>query len=456
MINSLKDMKFSKFNKKVKIDEDIYLYNGVTGGLCKVNEDAREVFLKSDLKNDINSIEALDQKEIASMVDGGMIVHEDLDEHNMLKSIHNMSIYGNENSLGLTLLPTMGCNFRCTYCFEQNHNYPTKMMSTEVMDKVVDLVDTSLRENGELLITWFGGEPLLDFSILEKLQLKINKVVQKKKLILNAGIVTNGYLMTKDVSNRLVDLGIKTAQITIDGTKEHHDSKRVLANGNGTFDKIIKNILEKNDDLYVSIRINIDKNNVKCIPSFIDYLKESGVSDKKNVSLYFSVIRDYDVLNNCLSKQCFNIKEYSNEELELNEIAYEKGINVELKIRPNLSVCGSLSPRSYVIEPDGTIQKCWSAVGDKSKMVGHLVDRDFDKIIAKSNQAKWYSWSEFDSGKCKECDILPLCMGGCPYYTIYDEYRKSEDDYNCNPMKYTINQSIKLIVKKIDEKSKKA
>lgn len=53
-------------------------------------------------------------------------------------------------------------------------------MSDEVIDAILNLIDSRLKENGQLVITWYGGEPLLRFDIVKKLQSKILRMANKK------------------------------------------------------------------------------------------------------------------------------------------------------------------------------------------------------------------------------------------------------------------------------------
>ena len=33
----------------------------------------------------------------------------------------------------------------------------------------------------------------------------------------------------------------------------------------------------------------------------------------------------------------------------------------------------------------------------------------------KKNVFKWLAWDVFEREECLECDVLPICMGGCPF-----------------------------------------
>ena len=64
------------------------------------------------------------------------------------------------NAIGLTICPTLNCNFACPYCFE---DHAPGIMLNEVQDDVVSLAKRMLESSGasELRVNWFGGEPLI-------------------------------------------------------------------------------------------------------------------------------------------------------------------------------------------------------------------------------------------------------------------------------------------------------
>ncbi|MNC98452.1 hypothetical protein D3C83_164060 [compost metagenome] len=55
-------------------------------------------------------------------------------------------------------------------------------------------------------------------------------------------MTSNGYFLSRDVFERLRELGIASYQISFDGPKAWHDRKRVLAGGKGTYDRIWQNL----------------------------------------------------------------------------------------------------------------------------------------------------------------------------------------------------------------------
>ena len=106
-------------------------------------------------------------------------------------------------------------------------------MTDEVEDKLVKFISSN-EQAKQLTVTWFGGEPLLEFKRI----VSLTKKMQALNLDYQADMITNGYLLTEKVVAMLPSLSISSLQITINGMKAVHDSRRCLKLGAPTFDRI--------------------------------------------------------------------------------------------------------------------------------------------------------------------------------------------------------------------------
>ena len=95
-----------------------------------------------------------------------------------------------------------------------------------------------------LSVAWFGGEPLVGMPVIESLSQRIIALCKEKNVQYSASIITNGYLLTKEVAEKLKEYHVRSAQITVDGPKEIHDTRRPMANGQGTYDVIMEHLAE--------------------------------------------------------------------------------------------------------------------------------------------------------------------------------------------------------------------
>lgn len=439
---NVSDYKLSDYNLAFFEQDHLFIHNSFTGAFVKIDDIYSDI-IDQVFKSNLDRLTELPEEIQNGMVDGGFIINKNTNEFNVLKSLHSLARFKGGNSLVLTILPTLGCNFRCPYCFEQNGNYPSKKMSLEVIKAIVKYADDHLNEGGFLNVSWYGGEPLMAFDVIEKTQNLLCDLAKRKNLTIKSSMISNGYLLDKSMSNKLVHLGIDSVQVTIDGPKEIHNRTRILSNGSGSFDRILANLSEIDASLNVSIRVNIQKSNISKFPDLLESLRNNGLNNKENIQVYSAPVRDYSSENPNIYSTCYSTGEYANEELKMNKLLKEYNFRVGDNISPNLSVCGAISDNALVIEPDGTLQKCWNVVGDSDERVGNILKSDENYSNNEPemiNLSKWYSWSGYEQQECKSCKVLPMCMGGCPYYTINPNNKFESQEYKCSSRKYNIKE----------------
>ena len=85
--------------------------------------------------------------------------------------------------------------------------------------------------------------------------------------------------MTNRISRKLLEFGIEKIQITLDGSKRIHNSKRKLHTGEGTFGVIINNLKEADKNLKIMLRVNVDKKNTDYMEELLDELISYGVHE---------------------------------------------------------------------------------------------------------------------------------------------------------------------------------
>lgn len=143
-----------------------------------------------------------------------------------------------------SFLVTENCNLRCKYCFEK-HN--TKVMSEEVAFKALELLSNNalIEHKREFHAMLFGGEPLLNIDLIDKIFHEGERLAKEKDLRFTASIVTNATIFNDEIKSVLTwhkDSSNITIQLSIDGDKETQDEYRVTIDGHGSFDLVDKNV----------------------------------------------------------------------------------------------------------------------------------------------------------------------------------------------------------------------
>jgi uncharacterized protein len=208
---------------------------------------------------------------------------------------------------------------------------------------------------------------------------------------------------------------IKRVQITLDGPRNIHNTKRVDKDGNGTYDRIIENICRLRGKCNVDIRINVDnKMSVEQVVELLNELKSLeliGFYAKKRISYYIAPITTTTEKCQSQSNVCFSRPEFSKFAKQLYEIS---GFKARFVGFPNAKpvFCGLLSRTSYAIDSKGRISKCWETMGNSNRCIGHVA-----KPLSLSSKIlrEWLLHDPLnDNSDCHSCKYLPICMGGCP------------------------------------------
>ena len=309
--------------------------------------------------------------------------------------------------LGLTICPTLQCNFRCPYCFEHSQA-ESSVMTPETVDRLMHFIQ-SYKEIKHLSIAWYGGEPLLGFDVICDITEKIKGLDLD---IDDLGIVTNGYLLDGKKIAQLNDLKIKTIQITLDGPEGVHDTRRVLAGGGPTFQRILDNVdtLMKSDYKgSCAIRVNVDKSNQD---TYFALRKELLDRYKgKKLTVYPGHVNTG--IGQAYDHACgLNLQEWTDFTIEHHR-CNSKGPTANFYPSGNLdSICVATSHQGFVVGPEGELYQCWEDVGKPDMVIGNIHE---DEPITNPRLQAQYSigTDPYNDPDCRECNVLPICGGGC-------------------------------------------
>jgi uncharacterized protein len=105
-------------------------------------------------------------------------------------------------------------------------------MSAETARKAINYL-TSATHSKQLSLIFWGGEPLLNYSLIRWCVEYSGRFNDFKWTY---SLITNGVLIDEEKARFFAQNNF-TIGISIDGTKEIHDSKRVRSDGSGTFDE---------------------------------------------------------------------------------------------------------------------------------------------------------------------------------------------------------------------------
>lgn len=389
--------KHSKYNIVYKKTCNFYiLYNTLYSTLAYLNSREYDVY---------NNITYSETEIINFFVKNGLLVDINIDEQINYVNESKKICSAKRKTFSVTILPTTKCNAKCFYCYEEGLIPNT--MSLKTQDKVVDYLIKNAKY-GNLRLTWFGGEPLLSSNIIDYITLQLSN----RNLQFTSGIITNGSLINTVILEKIINnWKVKNIQITLDGINEEYEKRKSYVNNNIKFNTIISKIgLLAKENINITIRLNIDKNNIDSIEKLVAYLVNK-FKMYKNVKIYPAfLVNVKDEINSDLEKikvleDIINISKQKRKGGLVNNL----GMHFEslLKSKPRYSGCMINSDNSVVIDSKGYIYKCNHHVADIEKSIGSV--HNMESYCNNKTNNKIFS------DICNKCIFLPKCYTGCEY-----------------------------------------
>jgi len=316
------------------------------------------------------------------------------------------------NLFSLYFLPTTKCQFSCFYCFEKKNNKEDNMndgTAEQLLKWLSEYFDVN-KAVTSLRFILFGGEPLVRKDLIKKVLPVFESLARKLKKDFWTEIITNGEMLDRKTGRFLSEYNWKRVQITLDGPERMHDLRRFGRNKKPSFAKIIDNIKMLVDNNYIEtidLRVSFDKETSDSVPELIHFLSSLGFQEKIRLSMGLitsSIGVDIkDDTQEIVAKKLLNVWSFAKKE----------GFAVpdEFMVGP---WCVAIAKHSAVIQPNGSMQKCFCTVG--------IHEYDFDNIFnVPVSYTKDYRFEAFSrTDKCVEekCIYLPICGGGCLYNSI--------------------------------------
>ena len=402
-------MRASRFNIVVQVStrDEVIVFNSLRGALtCWTTDEYRGV-TKFLADRTPAASDDMEQQLLASLCENGYVISDDEDEMEVVRQRKHLGM-ADENRLDVIVMPNMFCNFRCPYCYEQHR--PGSLMSDETESRIIHFLDHTVPGFKVLLLSWFGGEPLLNYPRILSITEAAKRACQRNGVALITHLTTNGYLLTEGVAKELIDCGIQNYQITIDGPPAIHDRTRVLRSGGGTFATIFQNIhdlVRADSRVRVSLRVNFNHTNLDSIPELLALFSP-------DVRPALRVVFEPIFGERCWSATAnLTASAISSRTAAFYDLARTLGYDVVLGGLPvgQLIYCYAERKNQYIFNYNADIFKCSVGIFAAEDRFGFLTDDG--SVIQDGTRLKQWFDMESIAEQCQTCPVLPLCMGGC-------------------------------------------
>lgn len=291
----------------------------------------------------------------------------------------------------LVLVITQGCNLACKYCYAHEGLYNEKCAKKMNFETAQNAIDIFLNRysGGIETIQFFGGEPLMNFSLIKDVCEYCEKLYSDGKILnpIKFSISTNGTLINEETLELFNKYSISVT-VSLDGNKTVNDGQRVFANSSeGTYDIIVDklnmlkkrsfplavemtitqaflNLSEKEQMQFVEMinNMNIDSIHVVPVMSGEDY--DRKITDSESMRRFTDKVTDYTLSTVNTNKKLFLIKS-----LEIISL-------IEKKVKKNHFCNAGIT--NFAVNAEGNIFPCFMLIDDNETFCMGNVNEAFD------------------------------------------------------------------------------
>ena len=342
---------------------------------------------------------------------------------------------------------TKKCNLRCAHCYnaEKYFSNQNDYLNELSFDDCVKIIDKAYNE-GFNHLHFLGGEPLA-------CEFLIDIIKYAKKYKMKVTINSNATLLSSDMQDKLIEVQLDQYAASLDGcTAISNDAIR----GNGTFDKVVKNMTDFNNKLkrthsnmQTVLVYTLTNRNLSDLNLLYPLAKKIGVD-------LITLTTFIESGNGRINKDSFEVN-YINLCRQIEAMiknSFENVVDIALQIDMRPLFCDFLASKYnapiiwnlknslccagdeiWYLEANGFIHPCLVYQLDEGKQElekGRIIKQNLEmhnvSIENIKNSMYWKTFlkekNEFDNSKietCKNCPYLNSCK---PCFAVYNSYEK--------------------------------
>jgi len=349
------------------------------------------------------------------------------------------------------------CNLGCSYCFAAQGDYgaPRRLMSEQTAQRSVDFLLANSGEHESVTIVFFGGEPLMNLGLIQKLVGYAAEVGRKAGKIVEFSMTTNATYLTPEIIQFLNDHRIGVS-VSIDGPRKYHDLRRYYRPGVGSYDLIeprVRALLRGHKTRPIAARATLT-HGVTAVQECFWHLKELGFHEVGFAPVTSANQQDFALTPDEL---WVVLEEFR----QLGELYVEKALRNEYLGFSNLSNVLSEIHSGVVkaypcgaglgllgVGADGDLYLCHRFLESAEHRVGSVQEGlDIHK------QSEFLQRAHLSQKPpCQTCWVRHVCSGGCHHesYTRYGDLYHGNPHY-CEWIRTWIDMGLQAYVRIIDK-----
>jgi uncharacterized protein len=325
---------------------------------------------------------------------------------------------GNGTVKALCLHLAHDCNLRCRYCFAGQGDFGGErdLMPLEVGRAAIDFLMEASRDRRHVEVDFFGGEPLLNRSVLLDLVDYGKDRSRVKGKEIKFTLTTNALLLDPEMQ-RFIGENDLAVVLSVDGRPRVHDRMRTTPAGAGSYRIVMDRISQFVHSPYCGeyyIRGTFTRYNCD-FSADVQHLAEAGFEHISVEPVVAGADADYafregDV--DVLLEEYESLTRYLLQRHRQGRPVDFFHFNIELENGPCLPkrLTGCSAGSEYLaVTPAGDLYPCHQFVGREDYKVGSV----FNGIVNKRSAELFSHAHIYNKKECQKCWAKFHCSGGC-------------------------------------------
>ncbi|MFW9994658.1 MAG: PqqD family peptide modification chaperone [Candidatus Odinarchaeota archaeon] len=421
---------------------EFIIVNGVTGAIDILSRDGYD---QIELFKQTSDINVLDEPLYKHLMQRGYLLDSSDRENKLIEDIYRrvQDSMSKHRILESLIIPSYACNLRCVYCFEGSIKEKRSRLGRNSVDSIFaffdSLINSSCSFTDSIRVSFYGGEPILlgTVPVVLDIMKRLRSRYPDKEVTFNA--ITNGTVIAR-FANQLKRHGLVDVQITLDGPRPVHNRRRPYTGGKGSYDDVIEGISAcLNNGIRVSLRINVDLENINTLPDLTVEIQDRwqkaihegmlrpyiGIIQEPSCAGYEPAVKHADKITDLLLKMAISSPEVF-KTIKIDSMAFIQFLKPPIfqgkLAQPKIHYCGAIH-NAVVLDPEGSIYTCWGVVGDKKQIVGTYHP---EIKFWKDSLECWLNRDMMNIEECYQCPVALICAGGCASHALsaYGDIRR--------------------------------
>lgn len=362
---------------------------------------------------------------------------------------------------GILIMVTQTCNLACSYCYAGGGTYggKTKLMAEEDALKAIDVMLQRAPQRREFTVTFFGGEPLLNFPLVRRIVSYCKDLSAGRGMRFHFSMTTNCTI----VSDEIVEF-LKTNQFTLmvsfDGLGQ--EAHRPFADGSSSAHLVRENLRRlaaRGVPFQIRATITRDLAKKETVNELVQIGKSLG-NRRVMISTASATRNSIFPANEELTlgkEEASRLREICRSVTEQNIEAARQGSTEKTVFDPTLYLVRALADGKAAglgrcgaglamaaASTDGNIYPCHRFVGMKDYIIG-TIDAGVDPEAV---QSFFREADEVNKEKCDVCFARQICGGFC-FYNISDGKGGfvPPDERECESFRESVKYAISTLLR---------